>query len=188
MREPEKNLRSFLIDKSWTLFLDRDGVINKKIENGYVTKVEEFEILPGVIEALRILRSTFGRLIIVTNQRGISRGFMTERDLFSIHEYMLSIFKTQSIFIDRIYFCPHDEKDNCNCRKPKTGMIEQAIKDFKDIDIKKCILVGDSYTDILTAKKMNIISVLVGGDTKNNNIDADFYFDNLLEFALAIGV
>lgn len=105
-----------------------------------------------------------------------------------IHEYMLSIFKTQSIFIDRIYFCPHDEKDNCNCRKPKTGMIEQAIKDFKDIDIKKCILVGDSYTDILTAKKMNIISVLVGGDTKNNNIDADFYFDNLLEFALAIGV
>ncbi len=186
MREPEKNLRSFLIDKSWTLFLDRDGVINKKIENGYVKKIEEFEILPGVIDALRILRSIFGRLIIVTNQRGIARGFMAEEDLFLIHKHMLNIFEKHSIFIDRIYFCPHDEKDNCNCRKPKTGMIQQAMKDFNDIDLKKCIMVGDSHTDILTAKNMNIISVFIGGNSKNSNIEADFYFDSLFEFALAI--
>ncbi len=186
MREPRRNLQRLLIDKSWTLFLDRDGVINRKIENGYVTKIEEFEILPGVIEALRILRSVFGRIIIVTNQRGIARGFMTEKDLFSIHEHMLNVFEKHSIFIDRIYFCPHDEKDNCNCRKPKTGMIQQAIKDFRDIDLKKSIMVGDSHTDILTAKNMNIISVFIRYNNNYSHIDADFYFDSLLEFALAI--
>ena len=86
MRGQEKNLKDLRINKDWTLFLDRDGVINKKIENDYVRNWSQFEFIEGVIEALKILRNIFGKIIIVTNQRGIGRGLMTENDLHEIHK------------------------------------------------------------------------------------------------------
>lgn len=185
MKEQKENYQLFSeIDKGWTLFLDRDGVINKKIENGYVTKWEEFKILPGVIDAMSILSSLFGKIIIVTNQRGIAKGLMSEIDLKIIHNNMINIFQKNSIHITKIYYCPHDYRDNCNCRKPKTGMIEQALKDFSDINLKKAIIVGDSATDILMAENAGLLSVLIN-DSENINLDTKptFYFKSLLDFA-----
>ncbi|AEA34632.1 D-glycero-alpha-D-manno-heptose-1,7-bisphosphate 7-phosphatase [Hippea maritima] len=138
-----------------TLFLDRDGVINKKIENDYVRNWEQFEFLPNVIEALKILNSLFDRIIIVTNQRGIGRKLMTEKDLEVIHKNMLSVLSKENIKIDKIYYCPHDyKKEICNCRKPKIGMALQAKKDFPDIDFRNSIMVGDSLSDIEFGKKL----------------------------------
>jgi len=91
MRERKENYHLLSrIDKSWTLFLDRDGVINERIVGDYVRNISQFKFIPGTIEALKILRKIFGRIIIVTNQRGIARGLMTEEDLISIHDYMLN--------------------------------------------------------------------------------------------------
>jgi len=146
-----------------TLFLDRDGVINKKRENDYVRKWEQFEFLPNVIEALKILNDFFDRIIIVTNQRGIGRGLMTEKDLDDIHQKMLSFLTKEEIKIDKIYYCPHDyKKEICNCRKPDIGMALQAKNDFPDIDFKKSIMVGDSLSDIEFGKKVGIKSFLIG--------------------------
>ena len=93
MRGQKKNLKDLRINKDWTLFLDRDGVINKKIENNYVRNWSQFEFIEGVIEALKILRNIFGKIIIVTNQRGIGKGLMTENDLYKIHENMIKVFE-----------------------------------------------------------------------------------------------
>ena len=115
-----------------TLFLDRDGVINKKIEGDYVKNWSQFEFLPNVIDALKILNNLFDRVIIVTNQRGIGRGLMSEKDLENIHNQMLSIFRKEGIKIDKIYYCPHDyEKEICSCRKPQIGMALQAKKIYR---------------------------------------------------------
>jgi histidinol-phosphate phosphatase family protein len=170
------------IDKNWTLFLDRDGVINKKIDGDYVRNWEQFKFLPNVIEALKILNGIFGKIIIVTNQRGIGRGLMTEKDLNKIHQNMLTIFKKNNIEIDNIYYCPHDyEKEICNCRKPKIGMALKAKEDFPEIDFKKSIMVGDSLSDIEFGNNIGMISFLIG-----NNPSSDFY--SLYDFAKKIKV
>ena len=153
-----------------TLFLDRDGVINKKIENDYVRNWSQFKFLPNVIEALKIINDFFDRIIIVTNQRGIGRGLMTEKDLENIHNKMLFILKKEGINIDKIYYCPHDyEKEMCNCRKPKIGMALQAKRDFPDIDFNNAIMVGDSISDIEFGNKSGMIPILIG-----NNKLSDF--------------
>ena len=159
-----------------TLFLDRDGVINKKIDGDYVRNWSQFEFLPNVIEALKILNTLFDRLIIVTNQRGIGRGLMSEKNLENIHRQMLSILMKEGIKIDKIYYCPHDyKKETCNCRKPKIGMVLQAKKDFPDIDFRNSIMVGDSLSDIEFGRNAGMKSFLIG------NEKADF--KNLYEFA-----
>lgn len=160
-----------------TLFLDRDGVINKKMEGDYVRNWEQFEFLPNVIEALKILNTLFDRIIIVTNQRGIGRGLMTIKDLEDIHKNMIKIFLKHDIKIDKIYYCPHDyEKEICNCRKPKIGMALQAKEDFPDIDFRNSIMVGDSFSDIKFGKNAGMKSFLLG------NEEADF--KDLYDFAL----
>jgi len=162
-----------------TLFLDRDGVVNKKIENDYVRNWEQFEFLPNVIEALKILNSLFDRIIIVTNQRGIGRGLMSEKDLEDIHKNMLSVLNKEGIKIDKVYYCPHDyKKETCNCRKPKIGMALLAKKDFPDIDFRDSIMVGDSLSDIEFGKKAGMKSFLIG------NKKADF--KDLYHFAMNI--
>ena len=160
-----------------TLFLDRDGVINKKIDNDYVRNWEQFEFLPNVIDALKILNKLFDKIIIVTNQRGIGRGLMSEDDLNNIHEKMLTVLDKEGIKIDRIYYCPHDyEKEVCNCRKPKIGMALQAKKDFPYIDFNNSIIVGDSISDMEFGKKSGMKSFLIGNKSSN--------FQDVYEFAL----
>ena len=144
-----------------TLFLDRDGVINKKLEGRYVRNLSEFEFLPGVLNAISQLSIVFIRIIIVTNQQGIAKGIMSENDLNVLHAQMKESIKRSGGKIDKIYFCPCLASENCECRKPNPGMIQQAVKDFPSIIIEKSYLVGDSDSDIEAGKKMNLHTIKV---------------------------
>lgn len=186
MKELKKSLKVLQIDKSWTLFLDRDGVINRKIEGDYVRTLEQFEFIEGVLDGMKKLTKIFGRTIIITNQRGIGRGLMSEEDLQKIHNYMLAEFKKNGVKIDAIYYCPHDyQKQDCECRKPKVGMALQAKKDFPEIDFSKSIIVGDSREDIELGRKLGMITVYIEQDLKNP-FKAHLCFDSLLSFSRAI--
>jgi len=141
------------------VFLDRDGIINKKAPEGdYIKNWSEFKFLSGVKEAIKKLNKAGFLVIIITNQRGIAKGLMTEEDLKDIHSKMIEELKKSGARIDSIYYCPHDEKDNCNCRKPKIGMFIKAKKDF-NIDLSKSWLIGDSLSDIKSGIKANCNTV-----------------------------
>lgn len=144
-----------------TLFLDRDGVINYKINEGYVRSKEEFVFIPDFLKSIGDLTLLFRHIIIITNQQGIGKGLMTAKDLYDIHDFMVEKIKDNNGSIDKIYYCPHLESDNCFCRKPKSGMIVNALEDFPDIDVRKSYLIGDSTSDILAGKKekLNVVKV-----------------------------
>jgi len=134
------------------------------------------------MSALKFLSRFFKRIIIVTNQRGIGRGLMSESELNKIHSNMLKEFKENSIKIDKIYYCGCDpERDvNCNCRKPSPTMALRAKKDFPEIEFEKSIMVGDSKEDIEFGKRLGMLTVFLGDDT---DIKADFKFNCLKDFA-----
>ena len=142
------------IYKNWTLFLDRDGVINEKIDNDYVKNWSEFKFIDGAIQAISILSDFFDTIIIVTNQRGVGRKIMTELDLLSIHKSMIDEIVSNSGRIDKIYYCK-DILDSSLCRKPNTGMILKAINKW-NINIKDSFFIGDSITDYMAAKKIGL--------------------------------
>ena len=144
-----------------TLFLDRDGVINKKLEQRYVTNFDEFVFVINSDIAIRKLHKIFKRILIVTNQQGIGKGIMTEDDLNLLHLQMQRKLSVDFDLIDKIYFCPCLELDNCNCRKPKTGMLENAKLDFPDMKIEDSFLVGDSDSDIIAGKKFGLSTIKV---------------------------
>jgi D-glycero-D-manno-heptose 1,7-bisphosphate phosphatase len=144
-----------------TIFLDRDGVINRKRDDDYVKGWDEFEFLPRVPEALQLLTQAGYRLIVVTNQRGIARGWMTEADLHDIHARMIRELTLATIAA--IYFCPHD-KDQCECRKPQTGLFRQAQRDFPDIDFARSIVIGDSLSDMQAGASLGCRNILIGDD------------------------
>ena len=144
-----------------TLFLDRDGVINNKIEGAYVRSFSEFKFIEGVLQAVSQLSNVFNRIIIVTNQQGIGKGLMSEIDLHNLHGQMSERILKYGGKIDRIYHCPHLEEVDCLCRKPKAGMIQQAVVDFPEIIIENSYLVGDSDSDIEAGKRMNLRTVKV---------------------------
>ncbi len=157
------NLENLKIDKSWTLFLDRDGVINVRLIDDYVKNIGEFEFMPGVPEAIAKLSKIFGRVFVVTNQRGIARKLMTIEDLRQVNDYMLDGVKKAGGRINRIYFCPHDRNEGCGCRKPDTGMALQAKKEFPEVDFKKSIMVGDSTSDLEFGKNAGMYTVHING-------------------------
>ena len=144
-----------------TLFLDRDGVINKKLEQRYVTNFDEFVFVKKSDVAIRKLHKIFKRILIVTNQQGIGKGIMTKDDLNLVHLQMQRKLSFDFDLIDKIYFCPCLEADNCNCRKPKTGMLENAKLDFPDMKIEDSFLVGDSDSDIIAGKKFGLSTIKV---------------------------
>lgn len=136
------------IDETWTLFLDRDGVINKKIPNGYVLQWDEFEFLPHVLGALRFFGQIFGRIVIVTNQQCVGKELITKDGLNEIHELMLAEITEAGGRIDKVYFCPDLAEKEPPCRKPEVGMALWAKRDFPEIDFNKSVMVGDSLTDM----------------------------------------
>lgn len=165
--------REKLSYKDWTLFLDRDGVINKKIEGDYVRSWEQFAFLPESLDGLRGLSNLFKRLIIVTNQRGIARQVMTQNNLQNIHSKMLERLEKEGIRIDAIYTCPHDVLDRCGCRKPDIGLFIQAQRDFPDINFQKSIFLGDSPSDWEAAKRAGALAIGIGPSSiisENDNI------------------
>lgn len=147
------------------VFLDRDGVININ-EPEYVHRIEDFKFAPRVLPALKKLSQTDYKIIIATNQSGIGRGYYTEKDLEVLHQWMLRRFKKEGVRIDKVYYCPHAPGQKCNCRKPKTGMVEKAVKDF-GINLSKSWVIGDSEKDIQMGKEANLKTVLLGGQVKN---------------------
>lgn len=134
------------------VFLDRDGTIN--VDKNYLYKVEDFEFLPGAIDALKYFKKKGFLLILITNQSGIARGYYTVDDMNALHEYMQQELKRNGADIDAIYYCPHLEDGiipqyaaPCNCRKPATGLFLKAIEEF-DIDVNNSIAIGDKRRDI----------------------------------------
>ena len=154
------------IDRSWTLFLDRDGVINKKLDGDYVKTIDEFEFLPYALEAIKLFSSRFHRVVIVTNQQGISKRLMTEDDLHKVHQHLLQEVQNFGGRIDAIYHAPQLAEENAIMRKPNIGMALQAKEEFPSIDFKKSIMVGDSISDIEFAKNANMFAVLIGQSEK----------------------
>lgn len=152
-----------------TLFLDRDGVINQKLEGRYVTNFNEFVFVKNSDLAIRKLHKIFKRILIVTNQQGIGKGIMTEDDLNLLHLQMQRKLNPDFDLIDKIYFCPCLEVDNCNCRKPKTGMLEEAKLDFPEIIIKNSFLIGDSESDIEAGNKFGLKTIKVNETYTLNN-------------------
>ena len=175
-----------------TVFLDRDGVINRKAPEGqYVRTWREFEFLPGAIAALRLLKDRGFRLIVVTNQRGISLGMFSEADLVSIHSRMLQELETAGGGLDAIYYCPHG-LNACDCRKPATGLFLKAKKDFPDIELAESFMVGDTAGDMRAAQRLACRKVLIGSgngqmlsELKQEDIYVDFAAPSLLDAARA---
>ena len=176
-----------MIDKSWTLFLDRDGVINERLPGSYVTHWEEFVLKEDFMEAMKLFRNLFGRIIIVTNQQGIGKGLMTEVDLLNVHQYFENVLAKEGITIEAIYYCPHLAEEYCHCRKPNIGLAEKAKQDFSDIDFEKSIMVGDSLSDILFGKRSGMTTVYIGNEPPhielNSGMMPDYYYKNILDFA-----
>ena len=152
-----------------TLFLDRDGVINQKLEGRYVTNFNEFVFVKNSDLAIRKLHKIFKRILIVTNQQGIGKGIMTEDDLNLLHLQMQRKLNPDFDLIDKIYFCPCLEGDSCNCRKPKTGMLEEARLDFPEIIIENSFLIGDSESDIEAGNKFGLKTIKVNETYTLNN-------------------
>jgi histidinol-phosphate phosphatase family protein len=144
------------------VFLDRDGVINRKAHGKrYVTHWSEFAFLSGALEALAILAQLPTRVVVITNQRGVARGHLTRDDLNEIHAGMQRALRDTGAHLDAIYACVHDE-DACSCRKPRPGLIHAACADFPDIDPSTAFLVGDSASDVATGWPLGCRPVLVG--------------------------
>ena len=133
------------------IFLDRDGTIN--VDKAYLSKIEDFEYLPGVIEGLKLLQNARYKLIIITNQSGIARGYYTEDDFLRLNNWMLKDLGEKGVRIGKVYYCPHHPKGkiekyrvDCDCRKPKLGLYQKAIEDF-DIDLSVSWTIGDKIRD-----------------------------------------
>lgn len=187
MSEHKKSLTGFHFDKSWTLFTDRDGVINRKVENDYIRKWEDFIFLEGTLEALRELKNIFGFIIMVTNQQGIGKGIQTEGDLEMIHKRMNEEITKAGGAIDAIYFCPGLATENPPCRKPNTGMAFEAKKDFPQIEFSRSVMIGDSISDMVFGKQLNMVTVFVGVSiSEEEQIHSDYHFDSLYSFSKSI--
>ena len=168
-------------------FLDRDGVLN--IDKGYVHKWESFQLIAGTLEALKIIKTLNFKILIITNQSGIARGFYTESDYKLLTETFIKYLNSKSINIDGIYHCPHHplfskgKHADCNCRKPKPGLFIKAAKE-NNINLSDSIAIGDKYTDLIAAKEAGIKKrYLIKNNHVNYRKDKLFLasFDNLFE-------
>ncbi|MEI6150907.1 MAG: HAD-IIIA family hydrolase [Chitinophagia bacterium] len=176
------------IDNSWTLFLDRDGVINFERNNDYVTTWAEFEFYDESIKALPLLAQKFSTIVITTNQKGVGRGIMTEDDLTTIHQNMVTDINKMGGRIDHIFYCTDLDNDSIN-RKPQPGMALQAKEKFPSIDFTKSIMVGNRTSDMEFGRNAGLHTVFLATthpETAFPNALIDYRFNHLLEFAKAL--
>ena len=168
------------------VFLDRDGVINKDPMGGYVTSWGKFHFIPGAIEGITRLTQNNFKIFVISNQAGVGKGIYSQKTLNKITQNMLKVIKRSGGRIDGVYYCPHKDEDNCNCRKPKTGLFFEAVKGL-DVDFKDTYLIGDSEGDIQAGEKIGSRNILVlSGKTNLEDKDTwqiqpDFVAQNLLE-------
>ncbi len=155
-------------DADWgvltTVFLDRDGVINRKPPTGeYVTRWSDFEFLPGVPDAIARMTSAGLRVVVATNQRGIARGLVEKAEVERIHRRMAGILAKSGGRIDAVYYCPHDDGE-CDCRKPATGLFRRAQSDDPATDFAQSVVIGDSLTDIQAGSAIGARTILIAAD------------------------
>lgn len=172
-------MKDWNLDKSWTLFLDRDGVINRRIMDDYVKQRAEFVLLPGVARAISKANDLFSHVVVVTNQQGIGKGLMTERNLLDVHHYCSELLKAEGAVIDAYYFAPNLASENSSLRKPGSGMALLAQADFPDIDFQRSVMVGDSDSDIEFGRKLGMKTVFIRHAGTTDHPDADLTCDSL---------
>lgn len=166
-----------------TIFLDRDGVINKEVS--YLHNIDQFEFISGVFDACQYLQMIGFKIIIITNQSGISRGFYTEKDFLNLNDWMIKEFLKKNINILNVFYCPHLPSDKCNCRKPKPGMFLEAKKKYI-INMSESWAIGDSERDIIAATSAgvkNTILVRSGHKIDEENSKAKFYLDSIKDIS-----
>jgi D-glycero-D-manno-heptose 1,7-bisphosphate phosphatase len=176
------------IDTSWTLFLDRDGVINYEKHLDYIHNWDEFAFYEGVTEAIAIFATIFNRIIVVTNQKGVGKGVTKLEDLQLIHKNMVAEITKAGGRIDAVYFCPDLDDDSPN-RKPNPGMGLQAAKDFTEIDLGKAIMVGNTISDMKFGRNLGVQTIFLPTtrpevDLHDERIDA--VYNSLIDFANAL--
>ncbi len=170
------------IDKSWTLFLDRDGVINSFEKGKTISSIKDFNFIAGSIEGIVKASQIFGRIIVVTNQQGVFSNEIDEMELEKIHFYIQDSVKAQKGKIDAIYYCPYPSKWNPRCRKPNPGMAIWAKQDFPEIDFKKSVIIGDSYTDMEFGANLGMFKILIDNqEFRSSEIQFDAKFNSLKE-------
>lgn len=164
-----KIAEKFLTPKK-VVFLDRDGVINKRPPKAdYVKSWKEFEFLPGAIEALRFLNNHGYKIFVISNQAGIAKGMLTKKELDNIHKKMIDELKKKNTKIDGMYYCPHDWDKGCSCRKPKPGLLYQASREHF-IDLTKAIFIGDDERDKTAGESAGCTTILVNKQKNLLNI------------------
>lgn len=145
-----------------TFFLDRDGTINRGAAEGdYVRSPEEVELLPGAAEAIRLLNELPARVVVVTNQRGIARGLMSEEDLAAVNARLEALLATEGAHLDAILHCPHG-KGECDCRKPGPGMFERAVREVPGASLNGAAMIGDSALDVEAGNRLGLTTVRLG--------------------------
>jgi histidinol-phosphate phosphatase family protein len=155
------------------VFLDRDGVINRKPpEGGYIAAWSQIEILPGVPEAIRRLNQSGRTVLVATNQRGIALGLYSEPELIALHARLREHLLTQGARLEGFYFCPHDV-GQCRCRKPDPGMLEHALKEHPDANAANSLVIGDSLSDIEAGRRMGMATIFIEGEPDRQKPGAD---------------
>ena len=179
---------AFNIDFNWTLFLDRDGVINHEKHLDYINTWDEFVFYDGVKEALRIFATRFKHIVVVTNQKGIGKGITQLRQLEIIHQNMLTEIKNAGGRIDKIYFCP-DLDENSPNRKPNPGMAFQAKQDFPEVDFTRSIIVGNTLSDMQFGRNIGAATIFLPTtrpEVEHTDERIDAVYPSLLLFAQAL--
>ncbi|MBI2067935.1 MAG: HAD family hydrolase [Deltaproteobacteria bacterium] len=171
-------------DVQRAVFLDRDGTIN--VDRGYVYRIDQFEFIPGAVEAMRRLTENQIAIYIVTNQAGIGLGLYTEEDFWGLTRHMLGTLAQNGVRVEQVFFCPHHPeatleqyRQKCGCRKPETGLFEAVLKEYPK---ERLTLVGDKKSDIEAGQRLGIRTYLVEtgyGAEHKNQVRADFVAPDL---------
>jgi D-glycero-D-manno-heptose 1,7-bisphosphate phosphatase len=155
------------------IFLDRDGVLNRKMPEGvYVGEWAQFEWLPGAVEAVARMKRAGLTVIVVSNQRGIALGRITATQLVDVHEKMQNHLTRTGARLDGIYYCPHDYGE-CHCRKPDTGLFEQAFESFPQANAGNSLIIGDSLSDIQAGLRLGMKTIFIQGERDRQKEGAD---------------
>lgn len=174
-------------DRRWCLFIDRDGVINRRVVDGYVRSWDEFEFLPGVGDAMATFARWAPHVVVVTNQQGVGKGLMTERDLAEIHAGMLTQLAASGATVDAVLACPHLADGGCNCRKPRPGLALGWLAEHALVDPALSVMVGDSESDMDMAHELATATggctrIRIAADGKSTR-NCDVAYGSLAEFA-----
>jgi histidinol-phosphate phosphatase family protein len=170
----------FNVDHTWTLFLDRDGVINQRIFGGYVLNTDSFEFEPGVMSALKMANQRFGKIIVVTNQQCVALGLLSEPALAQIHQDMITEVFSTGGRIDAVYAAIDLKTATPNRRKPNSAMALEAQRQFPEIDFSRAVMVGDTDSDIRFGRELGMRTVLVESKEETTAVP-DLSVNSLLE-------